>query len=241
MSRRQRVLLAISFIALLVGAVVFAQESQTQRQRTQERVERAQQGMTPDPNAGNANAGVAEILTNTSQQAAHTAEVWGKRLGLGKDVSFGISLAVNFAGIVLFVWVLVKSRLPQAFRERTASIQKGIKEAQAASAEAQRRLSEIEARLSKLGAEVDEIRRTADQESAAEEQHIRHAAEQDKERIVEGAQAEIQAIARNARRELKGYAASLAVDLAARRIRVDEPTDQVLVRDFVDQLGKDGH
>ncbi len=57
---------------------------------------------------------------------------------------------------------------------------------------------------------------------------------------MQAAETEITAIARNARRELKGYAASLAVDLAARRIRVDEPTDHALVREFVDQLGKDG-
>ena len=59
-------------------------------------------------------------------------------------------------------------------------------------------------------------------------------------RMVEAAEAEIEAIARNARRELKGYAASLAVDLAARKIQVDDPTDHALVREFVDQLGKDG-
>jgi len=39
---------------------------------------------------------------------------------------------------------------------------------------------------------------------------------------------------------LKGYAAALAVDLASRKIKVDEPTDKALVREFVDQLGKDG-
>jgi len=45
---------------------------------------------------------------------------------------------------------------------------------------------------------------------------------------------------RNAQRELKGYAASLAVDLAGRQIRVDDATDHVLVREFVGRLGKDG-
>jgi F-type H+-transporting ATPase subunit b len=134
----------------------------------------------------------------------------------------------------------LKSRLPQAFRERTAAIQKGIKEAQAASAEAGRRLSDIESRLSKLDAEVAEIRSSAEREAAAEEERIRQAAEEDKQKVVQAAEAEIAAIARNARRELKGFAASLAVDLAAREIRVDEPTDQALVRDFVGQLGKDG-
>jgi F0F1-type ATP synthase membrane subunit b/b' len=57
---------------------------------------------------------------------------------------------------------------------------------------------------------------------------------------VQAAEAEIDAIARNARRELKGFAASLAVDLAAKRLRVDDTTDQALVREFAQQLGKDG-
>ena len=74
----------------------------------------------------------------------------------------------------------------------------------------------------------------------AEEARIRQAAEEDKHKVVQAAETEIAAIARNARRELKSYAASLAVDLASRKIRVDEPTDQALVREFVDQLGKDG-
>jgi F-type H+-transporting ATPase subunit b len=149
-------------------------------------------------------------------------------------------LAVNFAGIVLFCWVLLKSKLPQMFRERTASIQKSIKDAEAASADASRRLSEIEARLNKIDSEVGEIRKSAEAEAAAEEQRIRESAEQDKRKIIEAAESEIQAIARNARRELKGYAASLAVDLAAKEIHVDEPTDQGLVHEFVDRLGKDG-
>ena len=190
--------------------------------------------------AGNANAGVAEILSATTEKAAHTAEGWGSKLGLSPGASFAVSLGVNFAGIALFIWVLLKTKLPQAFRERTAAIQKGIREAQAASADANRRLSDIEARLSKMDAEVAEIRQSAEREAAAEEERIRKAAEHDAQKIVEGAEAEIQAFARNARRELKGYAASLAVDLAGRRIKVDESTDRALVREFVGQLGKDG-
>ena len=189
---------------------------------------------------GGANAGVAQILAATTEQAAHTAENWGRRLGLGKDTSFGISLAVNFGGIILFCYLLMKG-LPRVFRQRTATIQKGIQEAQAASADASRRLTDIETRLSKLDAEVAEIRQVAEHEAAAEEERVREAAEQDKQRIVEGAKAEIESMSRNAQRELKGYAASLAVDLAARRLQVDESTDHALVRDFVEQLGKDGH
>ncbi len=229
---RLRGLVAVGFLAFLLLGATAAQESK------EHSAANTQQASAEE--SGNANAGVAQILTKTTEQSAHSAETWGQKLGIGPKVSFTISLAVNFAGIVLFLWVLLKSKLPQAFRERTATIQKGIREAQAASADATRRLSDIEARLSKLDSEVEELRSSAEREAAAEEERIRQAAEQDKQKIVEGAEAEIQALSRNALRELKGYAASLAVDLAARRIQVDEPTDHALVHEFVEQLGKDG-
>jgi F-type H+-transporting ATPase subunit b len=234
-SARLRRCFALSLFALLLTGVLCAQHTD---ERSAAPAKSAEAASAED--AGNANQGVAEILGSTTEKAAHSAESWGRRLGLNPGLSFTISIGLNFAGIALFIWVLLKSRLPQAFRERTAAIQKGIREAQAASAEADRRLSDIEARLSKLDAEVTEIRSSAEREAAAEEERIRQAAEQDKQKIIESAEAEIDAIARNARRELKGYAASLAVDLAGRRIHVDENTDRALVREFVDQLGKDG-
>ncbi len=235
MSRsRLKGLLAIAFVASLLVGAVSAQENQAARDKG------TQKAAAADQSTGSANDGAGEILTNTTEKAAHASEAWGHRLGLSKDVSFGVSVAVNFAGIVLFWYLLLKSRLPHAFRERTAAIQKGIREAQAASADASRRLTGIEVRLSKLDAEVQDIRSSAEREAAAEEQRILQAAEQDKQKIIEGAEAEIEAIARNARRELKGYAASLAVDLAGHQIHVDEPTDHALVHQFVDQLGKDG-
>jgi F0F1-type ATP synthase membrane subunit b/b' len=43
-----------------------------------------------------------------------------------------------------------------------------------------------------------------------------------------------------AQRELKAYAAELAVSLAEKRIKVDAATDRALVETFVGQLGKDG-
>ncbi|HZP24128.1 MAG TPA: hypothetical protein VFB04_11810 [Terriglobales bacterium] len=233
-SRRQAALL-IGFLLFFLAAFAIAQEP-----GERSAANATAQAAGAEQSGGGANAGVAQILANTTEQSAKSAEKWGDRLGIGPKVSFAISLGLNFAGIAIFVWVLVRSRLPQAFRERTATIQRSIREAQAASADASRRLTEIEARLGKLDSEVAEIRQSAEQEAAAEEERVREAAEQDKQRIVEGAEAEIAAIARNARRELKGYAAALAVDLAAREIHVDDSTDQALVRDFVEQLGKDG-
>jgi hypothetical protein len=93
-----------------------------------------------------------------------------------------LSILLNFGGVAAVVYVLLKSKLPQAFRDRTVAIQKGIKEAQAASADAARRLGDIESRLSKLGSEVAEIRASAEREAAAEEERIRQSAEEDKQK-----------------------------------------------------------
>jgi F-type H+-transporting ATPase subunit b len=229
-------LAAIAFILCLFLGTVAAQNSESSSASGSGEPAKA----ASDPNANDANAGISDILTATSEKAAHAAEKWGRVVGVGPKASFSISIAFNFIALFGFFYVLMKSRVPQMFRERTAAIQKGIREAQESSADAARRLSDIEARLSKLGAEVEAMRASAETEAAAEEARIRQAAEEDKQKVVQAAETEIDAIARNARRELKGFAASLAVDLAAQRMNVDEGTDQALVRQFASQLGKDG-
>jgi F-type H+-transporting ATPase subunit b len=87
---------------------------------------------------------------------------------------------------------------------------------------------------------VAEIRAAAEADFSAEEQRIKKAAEEDARRVIETAESEIAAAAKNARRELRTYAAELAVELAKKNIKVDAQTDAALVRDFVSQLGKDG-
>lgn len=227
---------------LTLPAAVHAQE------RPSSSAETSQHSQPENPNAA-----IGGELAKTSNEAAGEEKdengkfkysksvTWfGSLLGLSPQKAYWVSLVVNFALLGLFFYVLLRSKLPQMFRERTVTIQKGIREAQAASAEASRRLSEIEARLAKLDAEVSQIRSSAEGEAEGEEANIRAAAEEDKRKVLESVETEIDAITRNARRELKSYAASLAVDIAAHRIKVDERSDQALVREFVEQLGKDG-
>ncbi|HEY4901767.1 MAG TPA: hypothetical protein VIH91_13215 [Terriglobales bacterium] len=164
----------------------------------------------------------------------------GRLIGVGPTGMYWVSIAANFVFLALFFWMLLKSKLPQMFRDRTTSIQKALNEAKAASAEASRRLGDIETRLSRLDVEVSDIRTGAEREAAAEEERVRLAAEEDKRKVVDSAEAEIAAIARSARHELKSFAASLAVEIATHKIKVDDDTDQALVRQFVSHLGKDG-
>lgn len=160
--------------------------------------------------------------------------------GIPLTSAYWVFVILNFAILAFILYVLMKSRIPAMFRSRTGVIRKSLDEAQRSSADANRRLSEIEARLLRLDTEVAEMRSQAEREAQAEEERIRAAAEEDQRRIVNAAQAEIDALSKNARRELKAYAADLAVALAEKRIKVDAATDQLLVRSFTDQLAGDG-
>ncbi|MGB8769371.1 MAG: ATP synthase F0 subunit B [Candidatus Korobacteraceae bacterium] len=241
-----RVALSFLFVIFAFGALAAqnaagasAQSSSNQQQPPSAQ----QQPQNPDTAAGEELTGAAsgEVGEENAQFKYSKSVIWmGHLLGLGPHASYLLYWFVNFVFVVLFFVLLFRSSIPQMFRDRTQAIQKGIREAQAASAEAKQRLGDIEARLAKLDSEVAEIRSSAEREAAAEEQRILQAAEEDKRKVLEGVETEISAIARNARRELKTYAATLAVDLASRKIKVDESTDQVLLREFVGQLGKDG-
>ena len=262
-----RLAVSLIWICLVFGVAVAAQEhgasapssstassGQASKPDQQNQSSASSQNQPENPNAefgaelANASeeaageAGKKDAKLEMELKAEHSPVVrWiGRIINIGPERAYVLSLIINFGILIAFFWVLMKGKVPQMFRERTAAIQKGIKEAQAASADASRRLSDIESRLTRLDAEVASIRSSAESEAAAEEARIRQAAEEDKHKVLEAVETEVSALARNARRELKSYAATLAVDLASRKIRVDEPTDKVLVRDFADHLGKDG-
>ncbi len=249
----RRLALVLVFACLSVGFIAAKEDpqksaaAQASDQKTQQ--EPAQQPVNPDAAIGrdlaNASAEAEEAEEGVHEEHAefkYSAMVarLGGYIGIGPHGMYWVSLCANFVILALFFWMLLKSKLPHMFRDRTTAIQKALKEAQAASAEASRRLADIEARLSKLDVEVNEIRAGAEREAAAEEQRVREAAEEDKRKVVDSAEAEIAAIARTARHDLKSFAASLAVDIASRKIKVDDNTDQALVRNFVSHLGKDG-
>jgi F-type H+-transporting ATPase subunit b len=214
--------------------------SQKQAPTAQQQPSQNPDTVTGEELTGAASGEAGEKEENTQFKYSKSVVWMGHLVGLGPRASYLVYWFLNFDLVVLFFVLLFRSSVPQMFRDRTQAIHKGIREAQAASAEAARRLSDIETRLAKLDTEVAEIRASAESEAAAEEARIRQAAEEDKRKVLEGVETEISAIARNARRELKTYAATLAVDLASRKIKVDEPTDQALLREFVGQLGKDG-
>lgn len=225
--RRLGLTALLLFATLLVGGQLRAQTSPPSHQ----------EGM-PSSQEVQSNSGSGDQSEDETAQFRHSASVRliAKITGLSLDGAYWLAVGINFGIVVVAIVWASKKNLPAIFRNRTASIQKSLAEARAASEDANRRLSEIESRLGRLDQEIEEMRATAEKEAAAEEERIKAAAEEDARRIVESTQQEISAFTRAARRDLTTYAADLAVSLAAKQIRVDAATDQGLVRQFMRQL-----
>jgi F-type H+-transporting ATPase subunit b len=243
----------LRFFLILVSVAAFAGTAWGQHEAAtkpeQPKAEHKKQAVSTRGDA--AEVGTEADLEEASREAAgedataefkHSATVrWLASLtGLSPFTAYWVFVALNFAIIVVLLVVVMKSKLPAAFRARTASIQQGIAEARKASEEAQRRLGDIESRLAKLDSEIASMAAVAEEEAKKEEGRIQDAVADDKRKIIEAAEQEIAAAARLARSELRAYVSELAVTLAEKRIQVNSATDQELVRDFVDQLGKNG-
>lgn len=161
-------------------------------------------------------------------------------LGITNHQAWWLSVLINFGIVVLAIGYAAKSAFPGLFRDRTSSIQKGMEEARRASADSSARLADIESRLGKLDGEIAAMRSVAEQEAKAEEERLRASAEDEKKKILQAAEQEIAAASNLARRELKQFAAELAVSLAEKRITVNDATDQMLVREFARNLTASG-
>lgn len=233
---RMRHILAIILLSLLTCSV------QVTRIHAQEPKQHEAGAAQPEPQEQNPNApnkkegGEADDVKNSA-----SVRGLARLTGLSNEKAYWLSVLLNFGVVLLIIAWLAKKTVPGIFKARNESIQKRIEEARKTSEEARRRLTEVEGRLSRLDVEITEMRHEAEENARAEEKRIRAEVEEERLRIVVAAEQGIAATAGAARRELKAYAAELAVDLAEKKIKVSRDTDQTLVREFTSQLGKDGN
>lgn len=177
---------------------------------------------------------------NAQLKYSPTVTKLGKMIGLDPKSSYWLFTGLNFAVVIALIVWFVRSKVVSGLRERNVSIRAAMESAKKTSEEANARLAGIEARLAKIDTEVAALKTQAETDFKVEEQRIQRQAAEDAKHVVEAAEQEIAAAAKSARRDLKSFAADLAVDLAEKKISVDRDTDENLVRTFVDQLGKDG-
>lgn len=141
--------------------------------------------------------------------------------------------------ILAIVWGLWRF-LPKVFRKRSEDLQKDLAAARLATEDANRRLAEVEAKLLRLDSEIEKFRHQVEQEAAEDEKRIHASLEAERERIVASAEQEIAAAQSTAQRELKKFAADLAIDNAVRRIQLSSDTDRALIREFGKSLKNSG-
>lgn len=142
-----------------------------------------------------------------------------------------LNSAILIGAILWFIFRTV----PNMYRKRTGTLQKQLFDARMATSEANEKLAAIEERLSKLGIEIDAIRQQTERDSATDEKRIHETLEAEKQRLVSSVEQEIEAAGAAARRDLKNFAATLAVERATAEIRLTDEEDRLLVRSF----GKD--
>ncbi|QMV17990.1 ATPase [Granulicella sp. 5B5] len=173
---------------------------------------------------------------NDEYRMSPTVTKLGSLLGMKSEAASTAFTITNLVILLAGLGYLIMKNLPKSFKSRSATIQKQIVEARTATQDAKSRLSSVEARLAKLDGEIAAMRTQAEADGAREEQRLKSAIEDEKQRILAAAGQEIQSATLTARRELQQYAAELAVDQAARKLVVTPEADRYLVAGFAERL-----
>lgn len=192
-------------------------------------------------------SGPPEQMDSPETEAEHNGYLYSpsvqwvaKKLGLSVHTTAKIFEWLN-SGILLFVilYFLLKA-LPGIFRRRRERLQKDLVEARQLSEDAKRRLAVIEERLSHLDEEIEAFRERSEREAQDEEHRMHEALEAERQRIVHSAEQEIEAAGAVAQRNLRRYAAELAVNHVRTSLKVDVSRDKALVAEFSKSLDGNG-
>ena len=198
------------------------------------------------PSANGAKDGQQAVETQEQESGdnvyRHSASVrfLGRLLHLDQEAAANLFEYLNFAILAGAVLYFLAKNLPKTFRDNRENIQHQLTDARKATQEAHDRLAAIEQRLSRLDGEIAAISQQAEKDSAADEARIKESIEAERVRIVDATAKDIAAAASAAQRDLKRFAAGLAVDRAMQRIVVTEDDDRALMLEFTRSLAQQG-
>src|SRR5581483_9138661 len=142
---------------------------------------------------------------------------------------------VNTAIFVIGLAYLIRKYAPAFFNARSADIQKAIKDAMGLKIEAEFRYSEIDRKMATLTDEVKRMRAQSAAEMEREHQRVRNETAMEIEHIHKNVAAEMEALRKEGRRQVRQQTAQLALQLAERRLRdrFASSASEGLVQDFV--------
>lgn len=128
---------------------------------------------------------------------------------------------INFSLLVLLVYYLLfkMARIHEVFARQREEIQKEIEEARQRRENAEARWAAIQANLSRLNEEIEKLRQHAKEEAEKEHERIITEARAEVDRLKRMAEEEIERATLYATREIRAYAAEVAVRVSQRLIR----------------------
>ena len=152
----------------------------------------------------------------------------------GLEIWAWANFALLTAGLV---YVFRKNAVPY-FAQRAVGIRRSMVEADEARAGAERRIAAVETRLANLQSDIQSLKDTAMAEAHAEHERMRQETAAAIAKIRANAEQEIASAGKAARAELKRYSASLAIAVAAEKVRarMNPATQDALVRGFARNL-----
>ncbi len=125
----------------------------------------------------------------------------------------------NFLLLAGLLGYLIRKHAAPLLESRSRQIRESLEAGEKAKVEAEARAAAVQAKLANLDREIAEFRATAHGDLEREASRIRSEAEAEMTRIEHHTALEIVSIGKQARLELRHLAASLAMDLAERKVR----------------------
>ena len=166
-----------------------------------------------------------------------SVQMIGRWLHLDRETAARVFEYFNFAVLAGAVLFFLLKNLPKTFKANRENIQHQLVDARTATEQSRERLAAIEQRLGRLDQEIAAIKIQAEKDSVDDEARMKAAIEAERLRITEAVTRDIAAAGSTAQRELKRFAAGLAVDRAAQRIAVTDEEDRALMQEFAQGLG----
>lgn len=196
----------------------------------------------PKPEPGKAPAGMPGEQANSEENQingflhAPAVKATARFLHLSLNATDNIFLGINYAIIFLVILVPLGRFMPKVIRKRTQNLRHNLESARKLTEEATARLNAVEAQLAKLGDEIDRFRNEVEADLKSDEARIKGTIEEESARIVAMAEQEISLATVQARRELRKFAAELAVEHAAKQMALSPEADRALVAEFAENI-----
>ncbi len=157
----------------------------------------------------------------------------------GKQMKDFMWRVIDFAALLgVIIWALKKANAKGALADRTANIEKALREAEQARAAAEKKFAEYSEKLEKANQEIDGIYAAIRKEAELEKERIIAEAKMTADKIREQAAATASQEVLKAKAELRGEAARLAVQMAEQSLRENIKKDDQdrLVTDYLTKV-----